>query len=318
MMLRTLASLAFAFVCASPLFAADALAPLLREGVSVRGVIGGGPSQPTSIGGTPAVYRIEIPANVAARVRLQHRGIYVILLLRLLETGERLAVSDRANHFVETLSGGLARRVELAKGLLHSPELLILDEPSVGLDPGARHDLWLYLQRLRDKEGVTILVTTHLIDEADRSNRVLILNQGKIVALGTPAALKDQIGGDVIAIATRAPDQLGGMIREKFGITPLEAAASGRPVVALGRGGATETVIDAGACPPGESPTGILFPEPTVDSLVDALREVERRANDFDARALRDHAARFSGARFRDELRHAVLEFARDAASRER
>jgi len=139
---------------------------------------------------------------------------------RVLEMMVRLAIADRAGHLVETLSGGLARRVELAKGLLHRPELLILDEPSVGLDPGARHDLWLYLQRLREKERVTILVTTHLIDEGDRSDRVLVLNLGKIVALDTPARLKEQIGGDVISIATKEPERLIGGIREKFGITP--------------------------------------------------------------------------------------------------
>jgi ABC-2 type transport system ATP-binding protein len=139
---------------------------------------------------------------------------------RVSEMMERLAVGDRAKDLVETLSGGLARRVELAKGLLHRPELLILDEPSVGLDPGARHDLWLYLQRLREKEDVTVLVTTHLIDEGDRSDRVLVLNQGSIVALDTPVRLKEQIGGDVISIATKDPDRLVGRIRDKFGITP--------------------------------------------------------------------------------------------------
>ena len=139
---------------------------------------------------------------------------------RVQEMMERLAVADRANHLVETLSGGLARRVELAKGLLHRPHLLILDEPSVGLDPGARRDLWLYLQRLREKDGVTILATTHLIDEADRSNRVLVLNLGQVVALGTPDSLKEQIGGDVIAIATKEPERLKTLIHEKFGLTP--------------------------------------------------------------------------------------------------
>ncbi len=96
---------------------------------------------------------------------------------------------------------------------------------------------------------------------------------------------------------------------EDFGITPLEAAASGRPVVALARGGATETVVDARTCGRGEIPTGVLFPEPTVDSLVEALREVERRTGDFDATALRDHSARFSRSRFRDELERTILEF---------
>jgi ABC-2 type transport system ATP-binding protein len=139
---------------------------------------------------------------------------------RVDEMMERLSVADRAQDLVETLSGGLARRVELAKGLLHRPQLLILDEPSVGLDPGARHDLWLYLLKLREKEGMTILVTTHLIDEGDRSDRVLVLNQGKIVALDTPAALKQQIGGDVVTVATKEPERLSGKIKEKFGITP--------------------------------------------------------------------------------------------------
>jgi len=139
---------------------------------------------------------------------------------RVSEMMERLAVADRARHLVETLSGGLARRVELAKGLLHRPELLILDEPSVGLDPGARHDLWLYLQKLREKEGVTILVTTHLIDEGDRSDHVLILNQGKIMAIGTPDSLKQEIGGDVISITARDAERLSAAIHEKFSITP--------------------------------------------------------------------------------------------------
>ena len=139
---------------------------------------------------------------------------------RVQEMMNRLMVSDRANSRVETLSGGLARRVELAKGLLHQPQLLILDEPSVGLDPGARRDLWLYLQRLRDKDGVTILVTTHLIDEADRCDRVLILNHGKVVALGTPDSLKEEIGGDVITITSKEPEKLSAMVGQKFGIVP--------------------------------------------------------------------------------------------------
>jgi ABC-2 type transport system ATP-binding protein len=133
---------------------------------------------------------------------------------------DRLAIADRADSIVETLSGGLQRRAELAKGLLHEPELLILDEPSVGLDPGARLDLWLYLQRLRDKNGVTILVTTHLIDEADRCDRVLILNQGQVVGMGTPDALKQEIGGDVIAISTTAPEALRDWIAGRFAVKP--------------------------------------------------------------------------------------------------
>jgi ABC-2 type transport system ATP-binding protein len=139
---------------------------------------------------------------------------------RVNEMMDRLMIADRAGNLVETLSGGLARRVELAKGLLHRPEVLILDEPSVGLDPGARRDLWLYLQKLREKENVTILVTTHLVDEGDRSDHVLVLNLGKVVAFGTPDSLKLEIGGDVIAITSRSTEKLSAAIRERFSISP--------------------------------------------------------------------------------------------------
>jgi ABC-2 type transport system ATP-binding protein len=139
---------------------------------------------------------------------------------RMKEMMDRLAIADRASSIVETLSGGLQRRVELAKGLLHRPQLLILDEPSVGLDPGARRDLWIYLQGLRDKEGVTILLTTHLVDEADRADRVLILNRGVVVAMGTPDSLKDQIGGDIITFTSKEPEKLREELALRFNVKP--------------------------------------------------------------------------------------------------
>ena len=118
----------------------------------------------------------------------------------------RVGLSDRAKDYVETLSGGMQRRVELAKGLIHSPAVLLLDEPSTGLDPGARRDMWQYLRTLRDQEGVSILVTTHLMEEAEHCDRLAILNQGKLVALGSPAQLKSAIGGDVVLFETASPE----------------------------------------------------------------------------------------------------------------
>jgi ABC-2 type transport system ATP-binding protein len=167
----------------------------------------------------------SLDKKLTVRENLMHHGhLYGLrgseLQKRMNQMMERLAVHDRADSIVETLSGGLQRRVELAKGLLHRPDLLILDEPSAGLDPGARIDLWLYLQRLRDKEGVTVLLTTHLIDEADRCDRVLILHQGLVVASGTPDSLKDEIGGDVVVITAREPEKLGDLIATKFGVRP--------------------------------------------------------------------------------------------------
>ncbi len=128
----------------------------------------------------------------------------------------RFGLTERAGDLVETLSGGLRRRAELAKGLLHKPELLLLDEPSTGLDPGVRRELAEYLEQLRDQDGVTIVLTTHLMEEADRCDRIAILDRGKLVALDAPEALKQQIGGDVIAIETKEPDRLGEQIRARF------------------------------------------------------------------------------------------------------
>lgn len=117
---------------------------------------------------------------------------------------ERVGLADRAGERVEKLSGGLRRRVELAKGLLHEPEMLLLDEPSTGLDPGARLDLWTHLREIE----TTCLLTTHLMEEAERCDRLGILDEGRLVALGTPEELKASVGGDVITLAAKEPEKL--------------------------------------------------------------------------------------------------------------
>jgi ABC-2 type transport system ATP-binding protein len=134
---------------------------------------------------------------------------------------ERVGLAERAPDIVEQLSGGLKRRVELAKGLLHEPEVLLLDEPSTGLDPGGRRDLWQYLEAIRGG-GVTSVVTTHLMEEAERCDRIAILDRGRIVALGTPDALKAEIGGDVLTLGTRDPAGLCAALRETFSIEAAE------------------------------------------------------------------------------------------------
>lgn len=135
---------------------------------------------------------------------------------RILFILNRVALTDRKNDVVESLSGGMKRRVEVAKGLLHQPKLLLLDEPSTGLDPGARRDLWDYLHELKSKEKITIIVTTHLMEEAEKCDRVAILHEGNLVALGTPAELKTQIGGDVISVESSDPEKLAQEIHQKF------------------------------------------------------------------------------------------------------
>jgi ABC-2 type transport system ATP-binding protein len=138
---------------------------------------------------------------------------------RVEEVLERFKVASRARDRVEHLSGGLHRRVEVAKGLLHRPALLLMDEPSTGLDPGARHDLWSYLLDLR-REGMTILLTTHLMEEGEPCDRLAILHHGRAVALGTPAQLKSEIGGDMVIIRSSQPAALAEEIQKRFSVRP--------------------------------------------------------------------------------------------------
>ncbi len=164
----------------------------------------------------------SLDKKLSVRENVWHQGhLYGLsgddLSQRLRHVLERVGLWDRRDDRVEILSGGLKRRVELAKGLLHEPGLLLLDEPSTGLDPGARRDMWDYLHELKEEEGMTILLTTHLMEEAEKCDRVAILSQGNLVAIGTPADLKRQIGGDVISVETPDPDALGKQIETRFG-----------------------------------------------------------------------------------------------------
>jgi ABC-2 type transport system ATP-binding protein len=128
----------------------------------------------------------------------------------------RLGLVERAGERVEKLSGGLRRRTELAKALLHEPPVLLLDEPSTGLDPGARRDFIQYLRELRERDGVTIVLTTHYMEEAERCDRVAILHQGRLVSVGTPADLKDRVGGDIVVLQAPEPHRLRQQIQERF------------------------------------------------------------------------------------------------------
>jgi len=140
------------------------------------------------------------------------------LKARVKEMLGRVGLADRTKERAETFSGGMKRRLELAKGLLHHPSVLLLDEPATGLDPGARRDLWQYLEILRDEENVSVLVTTHLMEEAERCDRLAIYSEGNVVGLGTPEELKSEIGGDVILFEGDEPDALAQHIEQRFGL----------------------------------------------------------------------------------------------------
>jgi ABC-2 type transport system ATP-binding protein len=175
---------------------------------------------------------------------------------------EHLGLSDRRSDLAGSLSGGLKRRVEVAKSLLHSPRILLLDEPSTGLDPGARHDLWEYLTRLRRDAGTTILVTTHLMEEADRCDRLGILDRGKIVALGTPDELRLTVGGDCLTIQCLDPISLSQQIEDRFDLRPRRLGDSLR----IERQAGHELLRDIVAAFPAEI-TAISLAKPTLEDV---------------------------------------------------
>jgi ABC-2 type transport system ATP-binding protein len=165
----------------------------------------------------------SLDKKLQVRENLAHQGhLYGLAGAALRERIDHLLLEfnlrDRASDLVETLSGGLQRRVEIAKSLLHRPEILLLDEPSTGLDPGARIDLWQTLYRLRDQQDVTVLLTTHLMEEAERCDRVAIIDRGRIVAEGTPEKLRAEIGGDVISACSPNSTSLGERIAQSLGV----------------------------------------------------------------------------------------------------
>jgi ABC-2 type transport system ATP-binding protein len=195
----------------------------------------------------------SIDVKLTASENLWHQGhLYGLrgpaLKARIAEMLSRVGLEDRAREKAETFSGGMQRRLELAKGLLHHPAVLLLDEPTTGLDPGARRDLWQYLRILRDEENVTVMVTTHLMEEAERCDRLAILNEGKLVALGTPAELKQEIGGDVILLDAQDAESLAERMRARFNVDAQVLAGQ----VRLERGNGHRFITDVVEAFPGE------------------------------------------------------------------
>jgi len=123
---------------------------------------------------------------------------------------------DKRNNFVRTYSGGMKRRLELARGLLHYPKVLFLDEPTLGLDPQTRNYIWDYIMDLRKREGTTIFLTTHYMDEAEKANRIAIIDHGKLVAMDTPAKLKRMVARDIVTVKTEDNDKAAENIRTRY------------------------------------------------------------------------------------------------------
>jgi ABC-2 type transport system ATP-binding protein len=143
-------------------------------------------------------------------------------LLRIVE------LWDRRDELVRSFSGGMRRRLEIARGLLHHPGVLFLDEPTIGLDPQTRDHIWQHLLALHEEEGVTLFLTTHYMEETERCDRIAIIDHGRIIALDSPERLKECVGGDIITIETPQPQQALERIHSRFG---LEASLVGNQLL---------------------------------------------------------------------------------------
>jgi ABC-2 type transport system ATP-binding protein len=140
---------------------------------------------------------------------------------RISELLELVELSDRRKSKARTFSGGMKRRLELARGLLHSPRVLFLDEPTLGLDPQTRRHIWDYILALRQQKNLTIFLTTHYMDEAENCDRITIIDNGKIIALDTPDKLKDALGGDVVTLKARDNNAAALELKEKYNLSPI-------------------------------------------------------------------------------------------------
>jgi ABC-2 type transport system ATP-binding protein len=188
----------------------------------------------------------SLDGKLTIRENLMHQGhLYGLsgsnLRDRIDAVLRQVGLQDRRTEIVDRLSGGMKRRTELAKSLLHQPEVLLLDEPSTGLDPGARRDLWDTLRSLRTESGTTVLVTTHLMEEAEHCDSLGILDRGRLVAHGSPTELRNSLGGDCLTIRSPEAQKLAALIERTFQATPrvngeelrIEHARAGEMMCAL-------------------------------------------------------------------------------------
>jgi ABC-2 type transport system ATP-binding protein len=142
---------------------------------------------------------------------------------RMKQVMEMVGLWERRSSLVNHFSGGMKRRLEIARGLLHSPRVLFLDEPTVGLDPQTRRSIWGYIRQLKDQEQITIFMTTHYMDEAEYCDRIAIMDQGQIIVLDTPAALKAQVGKDRVQIETEDSAAVIAALKERFDLDAVMA-----------------------------------------------------------------------------------------------
>jgi ABC-2 type transport system ATP-binding protein len=217
---------------------------------------------------------------VAYRVPRAERAARIDEALRFVDLHDRRAALTR------TYSGGMKRRLEIARGLVHRPEILFLDEPTTGLDPQTRARTWEVLRGLRETYRTTLFLTTHYMDEAENCDRIAVIDHGKIVAEGTPAALKQGVGKDLVTARTAEPAVLGKLLRDKYGLESLPAEGGLSFMVA--EGDAFIVKLLTADRPPLQ---GISVRRPTLDDVFLSLTGRQIRAEEAEGNFARLRAA---------------------------
>ncbi len=223
----------------------------------------------------------SLDQQLTARENLEfHAFIYdvpaAIRKQRINEVLGMVELADRADSTVMTYSGGMRRRLEIARGMLHTPEVLFLDEPTIGLDPQTRRHIWGYLGGLPKQQGVTIFMTTHYMDEAEYCDRIAIIDHGEIQAAGTPDELKARVGGDVVTVVTADNEVALPRIAELAGSEPIRDNGSLRVEVADAAAFVPRLVRDIGV-----EVTSVQFRRPSLDDVF--LKLTGRAIRDEDA-----------------------------------
>jgi ABC-2 type transport system ATP-binding protein len=193
-------------------------------------------------------------------------------------------LTDRRDHSVLTFSGGMKRRLEIARGLLHSPRVLFLDEPTIGLDPQSRSATWQYLRALQESEGTTIFMTTHYMEEAELCDRIAIMDRGEIIVLDTPEALKASVGADRVVLGTADDDAAIVALRDRFGIEAATAEGAVTFHVASGEAFVPRLFADLGV-----GITSVTVARPTLDDVF--LRYTGTTIRDAEAAPGRERTA---------------------------
>jgi ABC-2 type transport system ATP-binding protein len=206
---------------------------------------------------------LQLTAEQNLRLHAELYGIDPgVIGARMDQMLEMVGLADRRAHPVLTFSGGMKRRLEIARGLMHSPRVLFLDEPTIGLDPQTRNSIWRYIRALQEREGTTIFMTTHYMDEAEFCDRIAIMDRGEIVVLDTPEALKADVGADRVVLGTADDEAALAALRDRFGIDA--AVAEGAVTFHVERG---EAFVPRLFAELGVAITSVAVSRPTLDDV---------------------------------------------------